>query len=509
MMADKQRHADRRTDLLIALTLIAAALVAGWSLRSAGFFQDDWLLLALSRHLDHPGLPYVSGTLHEFYYRPSWFALWWISERLFGHHATSHYLLSLFLHAGSGVLLSLLVARISRSRLTALISGLVFVLLPPAFGTVMWLANRNELLAVFAGLAALLVLERHHRGLPAALLLGLCLFVSVTAKENGLLFAGLAFLRLAWRQWTQRSVSMAFWPAVVVPALITLAMRSMVIAPVALGVTWDSLKQDAPRGILAWFELLPQAIYGLGKPTMAGAVLASCVAVIALLALIAFIRDRRHGVLLAWGALLVVLPAILQWPITRLVLPNEVAQDMVINLRFYYVSSVGMALLVAAACSSRTALLRWPAIGIAAVIIVMSLPRDRELALQWTQYSDEASRQTMAIANDVVTRRGCPEGHRVILERADWPPYFVQYADAAIKAVAPRGSSWTSCPVFTESVAPYMNVLDGHLCQTGDWPDLPTRHGEPFPLIRPFGNLCLAGFHLPQHDDPLLIRIRL
>lgn len=488
--------------------LAVAVLTFGWPLLDAGFVDDDWFWLALTRHLDHPGMAYTSGLLHEYFYRPSSIALWWFAERLSGEWAGGHYLIDLLVHIGSAWLLALLIRTLAPATwLPAVVGGLVFALLPATMGTVLWLSNRNELLAVFAGLAFLLTLEHGRSNRRACLWAGIWLTIAVTAKETGLIFAAFGALRMAWWTWCREVTTPLHWLALVVPVAALLLMRQITVLPVAVGTDWAAARDHAPGGVIAWFRWMPQALSGLDPRVWPGYVLLATMVLAAVAALVQW-RRTGQGTLLALAGTFLLLPPLLQWPITHLVLTSEEAGRHVVNLRFYYLASGGVAVLAAAAVSSRTPG-RWPiALGVMALLALMTFRLDT-MVRDWTVHRGATGEAITALAQQANSQIACQTGQRWLFSADPMPPGFVNYVDVAAKAFAGRNDSLLGCPLFAGEQPAFHSILPGNLCSTSLWPELPTRSSEPFPLMRRFGNLCLAAFHFPDRADPLLQRLNL
>lgn len=491
--------------LLLGAPLALTVLAIGWSLLGASFVDDDWFWLALVRHLDHPGMAYTSGLLHEYFYRPSSIALWWIAERLFGDWAGGHYLVDLLLHTGAALVLALLIRTLTPNAwLPAVMGALIFALLPSTLGTVLWLSNRNELLAVFAGLAFLATLERGRSNRIAALWAALWLTLAVTAKETGLIFAVIGGLRMAWWTWRRESAHPLHWLALMISVSLLLLMRQLTILPVGVGTDWAALQDHASTGVFAWFRWLPQALSGLDPRAWPGQIF---LATMGLGVVLAFAGWRRTGraALLAVAIAFLLLPPLLQWPITHFVLTADEAGRHVVNLRFFYLASGGAAVLAAAALSSVSAW-RWPmALGVVTSLVLMT-PRVVTMVDDWTVHSGAIGHAIVDLAQKSEAQIHCQNGQRWLLAGDRLPPGFSNYADVAVKAVAARTTPLLGCALFTPDHPPFHSILSGDLCSTSEWPNLPTRHSEPFPLMRRFGNLCLAAFHSPAPDDPLLQR---
>jgi hypothetical protein len=493
----------------VLLVLLVAAIAA--PLLGAGFASDDWLYLAVGRHLDHPFMPFTTGMLHEYFYRPLTIASWWLAERVFGVWAPGHYALSLLIHLGAAGVLAALVRRAAPriGWLPPMAAGALFALLPATIGTAAWLSNRNELMAVAAGLAVLLTVAGDASRPRAAVTVVAMLVLALASKETGVLFAGLAVLWLAWRRWHGETVTPWHWPALVLPVIALLLLRSLLVDPAAVGLSWQGLVASAPAGIMAWWALLPRAFAGFQHALLPDAWLFLMAMVPVVLALLAFRQGAGIAPLTVGAALLVLSPALLQWPVTSLVLTDPEAFRHVVNLRFYYSAGAGLAVLMACGLAVRSPRLR--PIAIAAVVLagVLLASGSSRLVRSWADHSRANSAGAMAVARSALEATGFEPGCRLILERPTWPPGFPQYADAMVKAAAPRGHPVLGCALFTPGPPPWHAVFDGALCGPQWWPARSLRNDPAQALIRPLGNLCLAGFESPAENEPGFKRVRL
>jgi hypothetical protein len=493
--------------ILLALVVLAVAA----PLLGAGFVSDDWLYLAVGRHLENPGVPFASGLLHEYFYRPATVAAWWFAERAFGLWAPGHYALSLGVHGAGAVLLGLLVRRAAPTigRLPPLAASVLFAAMPASLGTAAWLSNRNELIAVAAGLAVLVLLagdaSRRRSAMAAALLLALAL----AGKETGLLFACLALLWLGWRRCRGEAITPWLWPALVLPVLILLALRSQLVEPAGVGISWQAVGDSAPGGILAWFMVLPQAFGGFQHAQLPGGWMFALAMMPVTLVPLALRQGARIGPLVVGAGLLVLLPPLLQWPVTNFVLTDPEAVRQVVNLRFFYSACAGLSVLIACALTVRGRRLRQFLVATVVLAGLLLASSSSRLVRTWAIHSAAHSDAARAIAQTVLAVGRFEPGCRIVLDRTDWPPGFVEYADVMVKSVAPRGHPALGCALFTAARAPWHAVFQRSLCGLEHWPTLPPRGQPGFELIRAYGNVCLASFHAPSSADPDLGRLRL
>jgi tetratricopeptide (TPR) repeat protein len=89
----------------------------------------------------------------------NWYPLTWISHmldfKLFGTHAWGHHLTSVLLHAANGVLLFLVLKKMTGAMWRSLIVAALFALHPLRVESVAWISERKDVLCAFFGLLAL------------------------------------------------------------------------------------------------------------------------------------------------------------------------------------------------------------------------------------------------------------------------------------------------------------------------------------------------------------------
>jgi tetratricopeptide (TPR) repeat protein len=109
----------------------------------------------------------IKGVIWAFthFYASNWHPLTWISHmldcQLFGLHAGGPHLVNVALHAANGVLLFLLLQRLTGAQWrSAMVAGL-FALHPLHVESVAWIAERKDVLSTFFGLLALLAYARY------------------------------------------------------------------------------------------------------------------------------------------------------------------------------------------------------------------------------------------------------------------------------------------------------------------------------------------------------------
>lgn len=185
---------------LAAMFLVTAALggliFAAWPLSEAGYFADDYTMLALVRHSENPLWFFVADPFFTYMYRPVGMSLWWISEASFGNLSVAHYVINLVLHAAVACGLGLLVHQATRQTRIAVGAGVLFALNPGTLKVATWLSARFDLLAGIFTLFALIAAGRAISGRGRWWEVLLLVTAAALSKEVTLLLLPLLALRI-------------------------------------------------------------------------------------------------------------------------------------------------------------------------------------------------------------------------------------------------------------------------------------------------------------------------
>lgn len=138
--------------LIFTLPLLAALILYAYAARLP-FFLDDGLLFTMIRDYPAPfvdGLRFWGGSPSFPYYRPLAFSLWEAQYALLNGRLDpfSLHMLNIFLFGLSGTGLALIVRRLTRRDVAALLAGMIFVLFPFNYSAVIWVASLFHVMMV-------------------------------------------------------------------------------------------------------------------------------------------------------------------------------------------------------------------------------------------------------------------------------------------------------------------------------------------------------------------------
>lgn len=484
--------------------LVAAGLALSvlWPLRMAGYIDDDWGWLALSRHLDSPLDAILGNVLGGYFWRPLPLTVDWLLGRAFDASAGPRYALSTIQHALSAALVTALVWNATRRRTDAALAGALVAAAPAVSSLALWLSNRNELLSLNLGLAALLALERALASgrvtSVRALAVGLLLMLALASKESAYVFALALMCRgaLAWPALTHQD-RRRLAAGLLLPVMIALVMRLQSVSEFAGMLEAESPLTIAARGVLAWFGLLPQALGGFHQSGWRGLVVVVLLALPVVLAASKRARETIRSPLVVVGLVLLLVPALVQWPVTGVVLHLADAAKVTVNQRFFALSAAGAALLAVGGL----ALLRERKVPILALVLVVALGvhASWRQTQAWSEATGVQGRAAEQAIDRLLTLLGdTPPSPCVLMLRTQALP--AGFADAAIKARAPRHSALLDCTVFVDGRAPWYGFARSGQCN--DAVMAPARLSPSVPVID-YGGVCQRVYELPEaaHGD--------
>lgn len=498
---------------LAVAVLTALAAIALWPALGAGFIQDDWDFLASSAQLPTP-LPYFLENYSRGYaYRPNGMLVWWLANRSFGLVPAWHYALQILVHAACALALLRLMRGLGATRTAALAAAAIFVVHPATVATSLWLSNRFDLLAALGLLACLRLLLSPGLGRPAALAgVAACAWLAVGAKEIGVLVVPLAAVAIWLRPDASRRDRIAAGAAVLVPTLAWFALRLSLMGDDDITTQRDfgMLLGQFRAGVGLWWYFLPQAV-ALDAPTWLGALILSGLAVAAFASMV---RGTAATARRAWlGLALLVLPPLLQWPITHFALATPDALSASANLRFYFLSLCGatvlLSIMIDAALSGGT-----PSPGTHARRVVVTIAA---AALLWplgnlaqrrgqAWVADTANPQAMQMQTslvDIFMARAGGAGCKLVFAgpaSANLPGF----ADHIAKAHLPRGHRALDSLVVTDPM-PWSAIVGPAGAQAEALRPLPNRFSGPVELLpAPVGPLFYVSpeYRSLSADDP-------
>lgn len=471
---------------LPAALLAALAIALLWPLRHAALHTDDWAWLALAHEATSPWAAYTEGLMFGYFYRPTAFFWWFVSERLWGDTAALHYAASVLIH-GLGVLALAWWLRAAGAAPVAIAAGLVlFAFSPATTSLALWQSNRNEALAVLAGLLALRAAWAHG-GLRLPLVVAM-LAISITSKETGVLFAVAVVAQALLRPHDPQRARIGEVAAAITTTLLVLGIRHTVVFPVDPSAEGgNDLLASMAIGFPAWWRHLPQALSGTAGVLATGLVAFGLLAALTAAAVRA--RSPVNRVLPAIGVLLLVAPAVLQSPITAVVLPTPGAIDLLVNLRFYAIAALGVAILVVAAWPARPSRAWLPAVVVLGCGIALASGSHRH-AERWvteTRSMDvDAPRLAAAIA---ATLPPPPADVACVINVEGVPlaPGVRPYFDAMLRLQWPPGSAFERCLFAADGQLPWVAFMPAAVCNPGRWQpallQVPVPRGVPFVAI--------------------------
>ncbi|MCG8466163.1 MAG: hypothetical protein MI750_15125 [Xanthomonadales bacterium] len=327
------------------LLLLLLLLVVYLPLLSAGFYSDDWTFLAWSRHGDGPLGFFVYDHSFTYMYRPVAMTSWWSVTQLAGLEAHWHYLFAILLHVGSVLLGVLWLRRQGVSWVLQMLALAALLAHPTSGATVAWLADRFDLMMSFGvmlGLFSLSYLEVRPQQASIGVLLAL--LIAIGSKETGLILVPIALSTLLICDLSiKRRVILA--GSILLLTLIYFIARKLVLGSLGGITSGGGVIQAFLKGAWLWFGQLPQAFAGQGMPVWLGAGLL----LVLLLGLLgfAFTASWRQRLLVLQLLFVVAGLALLQAPVTQIVLDQAEPFRSVVNYRFYYLAVMALVLLSA------------------------------------------------------------------------------------------------------------------------------------------------------------------
>ena len=483
-----------------ALVIAAAVALVYWPGIHGFWGRDDYFQLAFARLVGSPWPLFVRDhfPVPGSVFRPLGFASMWLCARLFGTGYEAHAIADLVLHAGVSLALFGLLRRAGIALAPAVLCTLLFALHPAVIGTALWWSARFDLLAaLFVLLALQAAVAYRQRRRPCALWCALgAALAAMLSKEVGLV--AIAAMALLWLRWAraervQRAPALRAVALAVVCAAIYLGWRWLVLGTPSSGLTGALPVGDAiARGLLDWAGQAP-GYFSFWARLDALQRIAFGAALAVVVGMFAFRHARLavsgQGDLLVCGLCLLLLPALLQAPVSALnaspLQAGASAIETAMQSRLYYLGIAGAAIVLAPPLAGIWSGASIRVRGLAGLALMLALlamaSASRDSAQQFAQRSLAIS----AVAREAgaaVERLDLPPVpcHVVFLDVEPAPEWGVYVSmDSVIKALSPDPARVEHCwfhanyvtwfhllaaPVDAADAAPWIPlVADGHV----------------------------------------------
>lgn len=480
-----------------SVALAVCVTVARGSL-SAGFIADDWLFLALGRHLEDPTALFFADHSFTYFYRPVGMLVWWLVTRAFGTDPSPQYLVNLVLHCVNAGLVTVIALRLGCLRTVSVAAGLAFAVHPATLPPTLWLSDRFDLLVTAFMLGAILAVTSRLSGRLVLVTALSCAILASGSKETSVVLVPAVSLALLFEVDRPLRSRLILVVLIAIAFLPMFAGRAVFVADVESTLGVSDLAIAMTHGTLDWFRHFPTALLGFTIHRSV-AVLASFVVLILLCAVTwrSLYANQRVSPLVVGLATLIPLAAIVQSPVTSTVLIGEAPLNVAANGRFYYLAIAAVIPLLAIGSQrfvrARTA---WTMVVglLGAFAIVYFAGRSSVVA-------DEQIRATLpgtVVARSVAAQIDAGSIPTNCLVSVVGVPAnvagFNGFADVAVKALMDRGDRRMSCVIRTVD-GPYYVMTPiplGGRCLDSDRPELMVRNSHTIPLsARPIGNLCM------------------
>ncbi|MFA4949055.1 MAG: hypothetical protein WC674_11210, partial [Candidatus Krumholzibacteriia bacterium] len=381
----------RRT-IYIVLFLLCLAAYRG--ILDNRLFNDDFSWLKAARH-DMTPANLIAFRVVDFF-RPLVNLSFYIMEKASPGNVPLHYAFNLALHFLCATLVFQLILKLLGSERLAAAAAVLFAVTSVHSAAVMWISARTTLLAACFLLASLNVLLARAGKAPLRLAVSVALYVlALASKEEaiaGLLLVALLFA-LKRKGATSGSPDRNAFAAFAVVSIAYLVLRQAFMGGF-FQENWG-LGTHAPRNVAGGFlfQLYPWPLFSLFYPkgnyipepsTSLGPELAAIPVALALVAA-GYASRKSYAMNLAVGwSLLALLPV--SFFRYRFFSTVSISQD-----RYYYLSSVGTALIIALLLSmlwkERSRARQAAAIALFAVLCAGFLVRDARLERKWNDFT--------------------------------------------------------------------------------------------------------------------------
>jgi Dolichyl-phosphate-mannose-protein mannosyltransferase len=525
------RSSLRSIPIAFLLAALALGALLAWPLRHGHAYLDDFVFIALGRHIDNPLVLLVQDSIGFFFFRPLSMFLWWATVAAFGDHAPAHLIFNVAVHVANGVIVYALLRRLAISRAASAVAGLVFIAHPAGFSSAAWLSDRFDLFATFFGLLALHAVERFleapgaRRMAAAALLMLAALF----SKEIAFAFPAVATLMILWPDPGRHAATRRerVWLFVVIAAcsLAALGVRPLVLRAVTETMFLrDGLVATLWGGLWKWMLNLPGFLaIAQGSVAAVAGWLAALGALLAASLLpharAAWGRPSRARTAML-GLAIMVAAALAQAPIVHAspIVPYQLDRFLFESLagcRFYYLPLAGFAIflgpLIEAVLAARpgtpsgsrdSGIRLGVALALVALALIGLTATSRAIGREWAVFPEQHDTALVRSAvAQVKPRLDFKPGCKIYF--LGTPPVSLPFRlliDTAVKQALPRGHPAVGCFIQSEHAPWYHLVRTAGLAPGAEKPlESHTFHGKPYP---PLAVANLSYYYLKLGDRP-------
>jgi hypothetical protein len=208
--------------ILILFYAIVAGILFGWTIFNAYFFSDDFTWLWHGARINLNLYDVLTFRMSSFY-SPVLNLFYTVMYKVFGFFAPAYFVFDLLVHLANALLAALIAWQLSRSRLVAAVSGLLFIWAGTAFEPLVWVgANMHSIatLFIFLGVAGYLAYLNGGKKiyLPLSFLAAL---LAIGSKEIAAIFPLLlaAIFFIFWQKYKNKIYSrahLAYWAAMII-----------------------------------------------------------------------------------------------------------------------------------------------------------------------------------------------------------------------------------------------------------------------------------------------------
>jgi hypothetical protein len=441
------------TRLLLPLAVVAAASLPYLHGLTIGFLADDFVLAASAGGAASPAEA-MSSPVFRLFYRPATLLIWWLGMRLGDAAPLALGILCLATHILNSLLVYAIGRRVIGSLYGAALGAMLFAVHPLHVEPVLWRCCLSDLICTAFCLLSLLCLEIYlasparRRGVLAIAAGSAALLLALLTKEAALALPGFVILRLALARTDRLSWrSLASAVPYVVTLGIYLVLRFATFHqlggyPVSLQSWHTWLPAQALRQIGTFLFPVHTALFSqaMGPYLRAAAIALMAAGVVWWSRGLPYVPVRRLCLWLGFVFIMAV-PVSLFGSVTTLL----------VDSRFAYLPTIGLAWLFGDLCAGRGA--RWRRSGAAAAAIILTAAL---LSVWYTAPWRAAGRLTRSIlsATDrVVDDLPGPPGDAVLYVRdlplryVNAPVFNTGFAEAVRLRVPRVSAAYTVLPI--------------------------------------------------------------